>query len=93
MTYYVVCVLRQRSEGRYIEKIGTNTVSALAVYTRVWTVPEVVAAIRAGDEFYCRDRYGERTRVVLVSDDGRVYLRTESDPLKPDDRLAARATA
>lgn len=92
MTYYVVCVLRQRSEGRYIEKIGTNTVSALAVYTRVWTVPEVVAAIRAGDEFYCRDRYGKRTRVVIVSDDGRAYLRTETDPLKPEDRMA-RATA
>lgn len=89
-SYFVVCINKHPTHSdphTRIQAIGTNETRGASSYTRKWTVPEVIAAIRRGDVFYSTDKRGDLVRVIIAKHNGREYIRTESDGIVPDNLL------
>jgi len=90
-TYFVICINKHPYHSdphNRIEYIGTNPVPLATVYTRKWTVAEVILAIRSGNTFYCSDKRGDLVRVVIAVHNGREYIKTEADGIYADNLLA-----
>lgn len=91
MTYYVICINKHPYHSdphTRIQYIGTNESATATQYTKKWTVPQVIAAIRTGDAFYCTDKRGDRVKLVVATHNGNEYVKTENDGIQPDNLLA-----
>ncbi|HLJ59004.1 MAG TPA: DUF3892 domain-containing protein [bacterium] len=92
--YYVVCVTKHpthREPYRQVAWIGTSEDPNDVWATRQWSVPEVIAAIRGGDVFYCIVRLSSTSvRVVIAERNGTEYIKTDGDHLYHDNLLTKR---
>jgi len=91
MSYYVVCIEKHPYHSdphTRIEAIGTNEIRGASSYSKRWPVADVISAIKRGAVFYSTDRKGDLVKVVVASHNGREYIKTEADGVRPDNLLA-----
>jgi len=89
-TYFVVCINKHpthQDPHTRIQSIGTSSTRGASTYSQKWTVPQVIAAIRAGDTFYSTDKRGDLARVEIANHEGRDYVKTVGDGIIPDNLL------
>jgi hypothetical protein len=83
MQYFVNCTTKHSTYER-ITHLGCRTATGL--YQR-FTEEEVLKRMRAGDEFLVQGG-GHTVKVIEAEHEGRVYLKTERDGIRPDNLLA-----
>ena len=93
-TYYVICITKHpthREPYRQVEWIGTSEDPNDAWATRQWSAPQVIAAIRGGDRFYCTVQSSAApARVVIAERSGVEHIKTDGDDLYRDNLLTKR---
>lgn len=90
-THYVVCVTKHpyhTDPHTRIQTIGTNESNSATSPSKLWTVDQVIKAIRSDGTFYCTDKKGDIVKVIIATHNGNEYVKTENDGIQPDNLLA-----
>ena len=83
MRYSITCTTKHSTYER-ITNVGCVTDTGL--YQR-FTEDEAINRIRSGDEFHVTGG-GYTAKVIIAEHEGRPYLKTERDGIRPDNLLA-----
>jgi hypothetical protein len=91
-TYYVTCIEKYPTHDdphHSIQAVGTNTDRASTNSDKRWTAAQVESAIQAKtDSFYSENATKTKTaKVIVVTRDGKKYIKTENDGDMSDNLL------
>jgi hypothetical protein len=91
-TYYVICIEKYPTHDdphHSIQAVGTNTDRASTKAEKRWTAEQVESAIQAQtDSLYSDNPTKTKTaKVIVVSRDGKKYIKTENDSDMSDNLL------
>lgn len=83
----ITCIKKLNQYSRYeaITHLGRN--QALLYTAEYWTVEDAIKAIQAGTHQFYTEINGEKSDIIVVSDNDRMYLRTRANNIWNDNLL------